>query len=213
LSEDDGGGLLAERGSAYDETSQQLALAATLNDAPRRISVVGATGSGKTVLAGRLSQCWGLPLYGLDRVFWDAQGRGAQSADFIEAVSALTQQDAWVLDGHYRAVRELIWRRSEMIVWLNYPMWLVASRLVRRFVQKRHAIEDRQRAGQGSGSEPREQSATWSVRVARLARTLRERKEYGRLLEAPGYRDKVIELRSPRATEDLIMSRRSTLAQ
>jgi hypothetical protein len=99
-----------------------------------------------------------------------------------------------------------------MIVWLNYPLWLVASRLVRRFVQKRHAIGDRQSAGQPSGSEPREQSATWRVRVGRLTRTIRERKEYGRLLKAPEYRDKLVELRSPRAAEDLIMSRRSTLA-
>ena len=200
---DDRGGALAENGLAVDEASHS----------PRRISVIGATGSGKTVLAGRLSQCWGLPLYELDRVFWDAQKRGAEAVDFIHAVSALTQRDAWVLDGHYRGVRESIWRRSEMIVWLNYPLWLVASRLVRRFVQKRHAIGDRQRAGQPSGSEPREQSATWRVRVGRLARTIRERKEYGRLLKAPEYRDKLVELRSPRAAEDLIMSRRSTLAQ
>jgi hypothetical protein len=178
--------------------------------------VIGATGSGKTALSRHISEAWGLPLFELDRVFWDAGTQGAQDIQFIESVSALAQQDAWVLDGHYRSVRELIWRRSEMIVWLNYPLWIVGFRLARRFLQKRLSTRDQQKSGKDAApsalSGPAEHSATWRVRMGRLARTIGERKEYGQLLGAPEYQGiEVVELRSAREGEALIMSRRSAL--
>ena len=172
---------------------------------PQRISIVGATGSGKSVLARRLSEEWHLPLYELDRIFWDGRGRELPRQQFIRAVSDLTRRDAWILDGHYRAVRELIWRRADMVVWLNYPLWLVGFRLLQRFVRKRRAA--RCRGATPAYSEHRhdrrlQASPTLGVRLGRIVRTVRERREYGRLLKAPEYRDvKLVELRSVRATE------------
>lgn len=175
----------------------------------RRISVIGATGSGKSVLARRLSDEWRLPLYELDAIFWDGNGRALPNGEFIKAVADLTEGGAWVLDGHYRAVRELIWRRSEMVIWLNYPLLLVGYRLLRRFVKKRRAARDREAPETQAGEELDERraqaSATWHDRLSRLARTISERREYGRLLNAPEYRSvEVVELKSPRAAENFI---------
>jgi hypothetical protein len=185
---------------------------ATSSARPRRISVVGATGSGKSVLAGRLAERWGLPLYELDTLFWDGQGYPRPADEFAEVVSDLTQRESWVVDGHYRMVRERIWRRSEMIVWLNYPLWVVGIRLLRRYAHKRHAANGR-RSGDATrstgtpGGHP-QASARWRDRLARFARTMRERREYGELLRAPRYRTvEVVELGSLRATEEWIRSR------
>ena len=178
---------------------------------PRRISVIGATGSGKSVLARRLAERWGLPLVELDTLFWDKDGNPRPSGEFAQLVSDLTQRESWVLDGHYRTVRERIWVRSDMIVWLNYPLWVVGFRLLRRYAHKRHAANelgsvDAVSSSQTPGGRP-QASAPWRDRIARFARTMRERSEYGRLLQAPQYRSvEVVELRSLRAAEELIRS-------
>ena len=178
---------------------------------PHRISVIGATGSGKSVLARRLSERWGLPLHELDTLFWDGEGHPRPAGEFAQLVSDLTQRESWVLDGHYRTVRERIWRRSDMIVWLNYPLWVVGFRLLRRYAHKRHAANERGSADRAIGTQTPgghvQAGARWRDRLARLARTMRERREYGRLLRAPQYRSvEVVELRSLGATEELIRS-------
>lgn len=169
---------------------------------PRRISVVGATGSGKTHLARELAERLKLPHYELDSLRHDPTGADLPNSDFIQSIATLADEDAWIIDGHYRDVREMIWRRADMVVWLNLPLWLVAFRLVRRFGRKRlpprqgSATSGEKLAGQ---SKP-VATASWGHRLGRLARTLRERREYGRLLRGryPGL--SLVELRSPAAT-------------
>ena len=163
----------------------------------RRISVVGPSGSGKTHLARDLADRLGLPLHELDALRWDSNGRELSRVEFVDLVEALAAQDAWIIDGHYRDVRHLIWRRAEMVAWLNYPLPVVALRLLGRFRQKRQALS----TGLAGSAHP--VTATWGRRLSRLARTIREHREYSRLLRAPEYSAlAVTELKSGRATRE-----------
>jgi adenylate kinase family enzyme len=55
-------------------------------------------------------------------------------------VAIAADQDAWVIDGNYSAVRDLVWPRADTVVWLDPPrrvvMWRVISRTVRRIVTR-----------------------------------------------------------------------------
>ena len=164
---------------------------------PRRISIVGATGSGKTWLARELADRLGLTICELDRLKQEA-GSGKT---FERRVAEIAERGEWIIDGHYRDVRHLIWRRAEAVVWLNYPLPIVAQQLVRRFRAKHRAP--------GTGARPPNEPesaierVTWSRRLRRLARTLRERSAYGRLLRSDAYRGtQIIELRSVAATRE-----------
>ena len=156
----------------------------------QRISIVGATGSGKTFLARRLAAKLDLPLHELDEVRRAAVEHGG----FGEAVGELAAASEWIIDGHYRDVRAIVWRRADTIVWLNYPASVIAAQLLRRFAAKRGYREVR-----GAGAA----GASWTMRLRRLARTLSERREYGALLRSPEYRGAtLIELRSRKAAEE-----------
>jgi adenylate kinase family enzyme len=165
---------------------------------PGRFSIVGATGSGKTHLARTLADRLRLPLHELDKIRWDSSGRALRREEFADAVHSLAAGEEWIIDGHYREVRHLVWDRAEVVVWLNYPLLLVAMRLLRRFSRKRKTpVPD------VTASTPRQQpQVTWAHRLGRIGRTIRERDEYRRLLHAPQYRHlRIVELKSPRATD------------
>jgi adenylate kinase family enzyme len=158
----------------------------------RRISVVGSTGSGKTTLARDLSVRLGLIFYELDVLRGEYTGKSPAYSSFAEAVAELVQNEGWIIDGHYRDVRHLIWQRSDLVVHLNYSLMLIVARLVNRFIGK-------WRGGGSSGGG----SASWTRRFARMAKTIRERREYAKIFNGPNFADlTVIELKSPHATRE-----------
>lgn len=183
--------------------SASAGVSRTRNGRPRRISVVGATGSGKTHLSRILAAELNLPVYELDSLRRDSAGRELAHEQFAQAVAELAARDEWIIDGHYRDVRELIWKQADTVLWLNYPFSRIFLQLVRRFSGK-HATDNSQAHAGNSGR------ASWRRRLGRLARTLRERGEYGRVLRGPGFEAvDVVELRSPKAATEWVRRRAS----
>lgn len=96
----------------------------------RRIAVVGTTGSGKTTLAAAIAGRLGVPHVELDALHWGPNWTPAE--DFRDRTEAALGGDAWVVDGNYSRVRDIVWRRADTVVWLDYALWVILGRLTRR---------------------------------------------------------------------------------
>ncbi|HEY2514248.1 MAG TPA: hypothetical protein VGI39_25450, partial [Polyangiaceae bacterium] len=86
----------------------------------QRIVVVGCSGAGKSTLARAIAE--GLSLH---RVELDALYHGpgwVPRSSFAEDVERETRGSAWVVDGEYGGVRELLWSRADAVVWLDLPL-------------------------------------------------------------------------------------------
>lgn len=104
-----------------------------------RIVVVGTTGSGKTAVARKLAQHFGVPHVVLDALNWEPGWVGLDLHDpeeFRRRVKQAVAGDAWVVDGNYSIVRDLVWPKAKVLVWLEYPLWLIMWRLLRRTVHR-----------------------------------------------------------------------------
>lgn len=97
-----------------------------------RTVVVGTTGSGKTTLGQRLAALLDAPFIELDKLHWGPDWTPLADEPFREAVTQCVTAEAWVVDGNYGAVRDIIWQRATAIIWLDYPLPLVLWRLFRR---------------------------------------------------------------------------------
>lgn len=95
-----------------------------------RVIVVGSTAAGKTTLARRLVDCLGYPHIEMDALHWDSDWM--EAPDFVEKVDAATGGERWVMDGNYSKARSVAWSRADMIVWLDYPLWLLLWRVTWR---------------------------------------------------------------------------------
>ena len=98
----------------------------------RRISVVGNSGSGKTTLAARLAADLAVPHLELDGVFHQPGWQPLPLADFRRQVAAFAAADAWVIDGNYSGVQDLVWARADTVIWLDPPRWRIMRQLVPR---------------------------------------------------------------------------------
>ena len=105
-----------------------------------RVVVVGSTGSGKTTLARQLSRLLDVSHTELDSLNWETDWTSAPTDVFQQRVQDALKGDTWVVDGNYRAVRDLVWPRATVLIWLDYPLrvliWRLLQRTLRRTLRK-----------------------------------------------------------------------------
>ena len=98
----------------------------------QRIVVIGVTSCGKSTLAENLARKLNLAYIELDALNWKSGWVGFENQEFREKVEAATRAPGWVLAGNYSKVRDIIWPRADLVVWLDYPFLLVLGRLWKR---------------------------------------------------------------------------------
>lgn len=134
---------------------------------PRRIRVVGTSGSGKTIYARALADALGLPHRELDEVFW---GPGWTRRDPETTRAELQELDAgpgWVVDGNWQSARGELLENADLLVWLDYPRALVMSRVVRRTLRRVLTREElwhgnRERPGFLLRTDPEQNIILWA---------------------------------------------------
>lgn len=102
----------------------------------RKIAVVGISGNGKTTLARRLARKLDVPFVELDALNHLPGWIEASPEELRIAVTDAMRSDGWVLDGSYHSkIGDLVFERADTVVWLDQPLPIVLSRLVRRAVR------------------------------------------------------------------------------
>jgi len=161
----------------------------------RRVVVIGISGAGKSTVARRLAQRMTVPHIELDALHWGPDW--TPRAAFRDDVRVAVQADAWVVDGNYGAVRDLVWSRATTIVWLNlsFPrvVWQVLVRTVRR-AWRSDVLWNGNRESWRISFFSRESILWWVLTMYHP-----RRREFGARRDAAGLDGPMwIELRSPR---------------
>lgn len=164
----------------------------------RRIAVVGSTGAGKTTLARWLASRYDLPHVELDSLFHGPNWTPAPADEFRARVAAAVASDAFVVDGNYGPVRDLVWSRLDTLVWLDYPLWLVFGRVLRRTlvrIRTREELWNGNRESARNAFASRDSLLLWALRTHG-----RRRREYPGFI-AQHRIPNVVRLRTPAETE------------
>jgi adenylate kinase family enzyme len=165
----------------------------------RRIVVIGTSGSGKTTAAAAVAQRLGVPHVELDALHWESNWTPAPVDVLRERVRQALSGDAWTVDGNYGKVRDLVWTRADTVVWLDYSLPVIMSRLLRRTVRRVVTREELWGGNRESWRQTfmsRESILLWALQSYK-----RRRRQYPELLARPEYAHlAVVHLRTPGAT-------------
>jgi adenylate kinase family enzyme len=165
---------------------------------PRRVVVVGSSGSGKSTLARALADRLGVAHAEIDALHWGPNWTPADAEVLRERIAAATAGDGWVVDGNYRSAVGDLWRRVDTIVWLDYPLWLILWRLLRR-TWRRHSR--RELLWGGCREQWTRLFSTDSIFWWALKTYARRRREFPALLRAEEQGGRVVlRFRRPRQT-------------
>ncbi len=109
----------------------------------RRVAIVGISGSGKSTLANILGKKLGIPVFHLDKYYWDIgwKERYATKEEFKKVSEGFTNGDSWIIDGNYRSSIDLRFDRADTIIFLDYPKYLSLWRAFTRVFNRNQPFD------------------------------------------------------------------------
>jgi adenylate kinase family enzyme len=96
------------------------------------VSVVGVSGAGKSTVARMAAAQLGVPYIELDAIHHGPNWTEIPVADLRRIVTELVAGHAWVIDGNYRKVRDLVWGRATTVVWVDPSKSVVMAQVIWR---------------------------------------------------------------------------------
>ena len=88
----------------------------------KKIIVIGCAGSGKSTLSRKLREITKIPLYHLDLEYWNEDGTTVEQSVFLERLSAILEQNEWIIDGNYSSTMEMRMKECDTVIFLDYPL-------------------------------------------------------------------------------------------
>jgi len=88
------------------------------------------------MLADHLAEQLHVPHIELDALYWGPKWTAADREVVRARVRTAVLASAWVIDGNYSFLRDLVWPRLQDVIWLDYPLPVILWRLVLRTWQR-----------------------------------------------------------------------------
>lgn len=105
--------------------------------------IFGRPGAGKSTFAFALSKKLNLPLYHLDKYFFEGKWKQRNYQEFLNDQQSIVNQDRWIVDGNQTKSFEMRYSKADLVLYFNYPRWLCYVRVFKRLFDKNSAIDDR----------------------------------------------------------------------
>jgi len=108
-----------------------------MNSLGNRIIIIGCGGSGKSTLAAKLGENLDLPVFHLDRYFWNPGWVQTPRPEWNAIQEDLIKQQKWIIDGNYGSSLDLRISAADTIIFLDLPTLTCLWNVVKRYLKFR----------------------------------------------------------------------------
>ncbi|HLR72440.1 MAG TPA: hypothetical protein VK085_13545 [Pseudogracilibacillus sp.] len=106
-----------------------------------RLHIIGGAGSGKSYIAGRISEKYNVPHYDLDNIFWDnsVDEYGVKAPIIVrnKKLNEIVVQPSWIIEGVYFNWLEPSLALADKIFILNTPLSMQEERIWSRHEKRK----------------------------------------------------------------------------
>ena len=102
-----------------------------------RISVIGISGSGKSIFSRKLAECLQLPLFHMDQLFWKGNWEAIPEAEYLVKHAELIQRPQWIIEGYVDEKMSDRLKAADLVLYLDYSGARSAWHVLRRWFMHR----------------------------------------------------------------------------
>jgi adenylate kinase family enzyme len=106
----------------------------------QRILVIGGPGAGKSTLSIELGDILNLPVYHLDKNFWQPGWHKSEHERWLENVRRLASGDKWIIDGNYSHTFNIRFPEADTVIFLDFKTSLCLRRIFKRLILGYHKV-------------------------------------------------------------------------
>lgn len=103
----------------------------------KKISIIGGSGTGKTLLSERLCKILNIPVYHLDGIHhlenWQIRDKNERDKIILDII----EKDSWIIDGTYRSTLKQRLEKSDFIIYLDYSTIAQIKGVMGRYFKNR----------------------------------------------------------------------------
>ena len=100
----------------------------------KKVIVIGCGGAGKSTFSRNLSDKLDIPVYHLDKLFWNRGWISTPQDEFDNKIQELANRDKWIIDGNYIRTFDMRAERADTIIFINMPTYVCFYRVIKRRV-------------------------------------------------------------------------------
>lgn len=108
-----------------------------------KIMIFGRPGSGKSTFSLWLHRKTNIPLYHLDKHFYESGWKERDHDEFLKIQRQILSTSKWIVDGNNLQSLEMRYSEAEIALYFSYPRWQCYLRILKRIVHKNKEIKDR----------------------------------------------------------------------
>ena len=97
-----------------------------------RVLVIGPCGAGKSTLARELGNRLKLPVFHMDKLNWKSGWVEGGKDEIRRHLIGIVATDRWLIDGNYGGTLGERLERADTVVYLDFPISLCVTRLLKR---------------------------------------------------------------------------------
>lgn len=109
----------------------------------KRIMIIGRPGSGKSTFSVQLQKKLNLPLFHLDKYFFEKNWVERDYQEFLSSQKEMISNPSWIIDGNSTKSYEMRYKNADLCLYFNFPRWLCYGRVFKRLFHKHPDIDDR----------------------------------------------------------------------
>lgn len=104
----------------------------------KRMMIIGSGGAGKSTLARKLGEKYGLKVYHLDALLWKSNWNQVPRDQQITIQKKIIQGQECIIDGNYCGTMDIRIEAADTIIFLDIPRIICIYRVLKRAIQYRN---------------------------------------------------------------------------
>jgi adenylate kinase family enzyme len=104
----------------------------------KKIAVIGSGGAGKSTFSLLLGKQLNLPVYHLDKLYWQPRWIKTPNEEWEKTLINLCKNECWIIDGNYKSTLDTRLDACDMVIFLDVNRYICIYRAIKRTLTSKH---------------------------------------------------------------------------